>query len=130
MPDTFETFIYPEGRAIITQGDKACEAFLIEKGRVSVTLEKDNETIELATLHEGEIFGEAALFSGSHYGATVTATEETTVIKITPNTLEAKIKLCDPMLRALIHMMLERQQKSNNALLEATLCATPTKKIK
>ena len=116
MSDSLETFIFPEGRPIIEQGEPAMEAYLIEKGRVRVTLEKDGKTIELAELGEDQIFGETALFKGSDYGATVTALEETTVIKITPDILDIKIRLCDPMLRALIKMMMERQRISNDIL--------------
>lgn len=94
------------------------EAYLIDKGKVKVTMEKDGKTIELAELGEDEIFGETALFKGSDYGATVTALEETTVVKITPEILDAKIRLCDPMLRALIKMMMQRQRRTNAALVE------------
>ncbi len=116
MSNNLETFIYPEGRKIIEQGEPAMEAFLIENGKVKVTLEKDGKVTELAQLGEDQIFGETALFKGSDYGATVTAMEETTVIKITPEILDAKIRLCDPMLRALIKMMMERQRRSNDEL--------------
>jgi CRP-like cAMP-binding protein len=116
MSDSYETFIFPEGRPIIEQGEPAMEAFLIEKGRVSVTMEKDGKTVELAELGEDEIFGETALFKGSDYGATVVPLEETTVIKITPDVLDAKIRLCDPMIRGLIKMMMERQRRMNNVL--------------
>lgn len=116
MTDTFETFIYPEGRIIIEQGEPAMEAFLIENGKVKVTIEKDGKILELAQLGEDQIFGETALFKGSDYGATVTAMEETTVIKITPDILDVKIRMCDPMIRALIKMMMERQRRSNDAL--------------
>ena len=117
MSDAYETYIFPEGRPIVNQGDDATEAFLIENGSVVVTVEKDGKKIELATLGEDQIFGESALFDQTQYGATVTATEETTVVKITPAILDAKIRLCDPMLRALIKMMVERQKQSNEALL-------------
>ncbi|MCI5060884.1 MAG: Crp/Fnr family transcriptional regulator [Alphaproteobacteria bacterium] len=116
MSDSLETFIYPEGRVIIEQGEPAMEAFLIEDGKVKVTIEKDGKTIELAELGEDQIFGETALFKGSDYGATVTALEETTVVKITPDILDIKIRLCDPMVRALIRMMMERQRRSNDEL--------------
>ena len=118
MYENYETFIYPEGRTIIEQGEPAMEAFLIESGKVKVTMERDGKAIELAELGPDQIFGETALFKGSDYGATVTAMEETTVIKITPDILDVKIRLCDPMLRALIKMMMERQRKSNAALAE------------
>lgn len=118
MTDSYETFIYPEGRTIIEQGEPAMEAFLIESGRVKVTIEKEGKTVELAQLEADQIFGETALFKGSDYGATVTAMEETTVVKITPDILDIKIRLCDPMIRALIKMMMERQRRSNQALAE------------
>lgn len=118
MYENYETFIYPEGRQIIEQREPAMEAFLIESGKVKVTMERDGKTVILAELGEDQIFGETALFKGSDYGATVTAMEETTVIKITPDILDVKIRLCDPMLRALIKMMMERQRKSNAALAE------------
>ncbi len=119
MSDSLETFIYPEGRVIIEQGEPAMEAFLIERGKVKVTIEKNGKTMELAELSEDQIFGETALFKGSDYGATVTSMEETTLIKITPDILDMKIRLCDPMIRALIRMMMERQRISNQALAEA-----------
>ena len=116
MDESLETFIFPEGRAIIEQGDPAIEAYLIESGEVKVTIEKEGQVTELAMLKEDDIFGENALFEGSTYGATVTPTTETTVVKITPDILDIKIRLCDPMLRALIKMMMERQKRSNEAL--------------
>ena len=118
MSDSLETFIYPEGRVIIEQGEPAFEAYMVERGRVKVTIEKEGSTVELAELGEDQIFGETALFKGSDYGATVTALEETTLIKITPDILDVKIRLCDPMIRALIRMMMERQRRSNEALAE------------
>jgi len=116
MDDQFETFIFPEGRTIIEQGEPAMEAFLIESGRVKVTIDKNGQQVELAQLGADQIFGETALFKGSDYGATVTAMEETTVVKITPDILDIKIRLCDPMIRALIKMMMERQRRTNDEL--------------
>lgn len=118
MSEHYETFIYPEGRVIVEQGEPAMEAFLIENGTVKVTMERDGKVVDLAELGEDQIFGETALFKGSDYGATVTAMEETTVVKITPDILDAKIRLCDPMLRALIKMMMERLRRTNAALAE------------
>ena len=119
MNDSFETFIFPEGRVIIEQGQPATEAFLVESGHVKVTMKKNGKIIELAQLEKDQIFGETALFQGSEYGATVTAMVETTVVKITPEILDIKIRLCDPMIRGLIKMMMERQKRSNEALADS-----------
>lgn len=116
MSDPLETFIFPEGRRIIEEGENACEAFMIERGKVRVFITKDGKEIDLAELGEDQIFGETALFTGSEYGASVEAIEETTVVKITPEILDIKIRLCDPMLRALIRMMMERQRQTNEQI--------------
>ncbi|MEM9469395.1 MAG: cyclic nucleotide-binding domain-containing protein [Pseudomonadota bacterium] len=116
MSDSLETFIFPEGRTIIEEGQSAKEAFMIERGKVRVYITKGDKQVDLAELGEDQIFGETALFTGSEYGASVEALEETTVVKITPEILDIKIRLCDPMIRALIRMMMERQRSSNEQL--------------
>lgn len=116
MSDALETFIFPEGRTIIEQGDQAREAFMIERGKVRVYITKNGKEVDLAELGEDQIFGETALFTGSEYGASVEAIEETTVVKITPEILDIKIRLCDPMIRALIRMMMERQRQTNEQI--------------
>lgn len=97
---------------LIEQGEPAMEAFLILGGRAEVFL---NDT-KIADVGEGDIVGEAALFKGSNYGASVKAATPLTVQVITPDILDEKIKHCDPMLRALIRMMTIRLRKSNEAL--------------
>lgn len=107
---------YKPGQVIVEQGEPAMEAFLIEAGSAVVTFEKGGKHQRLATLEAGEIFGETALFKGSDYGATVTADSDCQVIPITPDILDAKINACDPMIRALIRMMMVRLRKANEAL--------------
>ena len=116
MSDVLETFIFPEGRTIIEEGSDAREAFMIERGKVRVYINKNGKEVDLAELGEDQIFGETALFTGSEYGASVQAIEETTVVKITPEILDIKIRLCDPMIRALIRMMMERQRQTNEQI--------------
>jgi CRP-like cAMP-binding protein len=118
MADSERSF--REGETIIAQGDPAMEAFLILEGAATVHLEKDGQARLLATLHEGEIFGEAALFKGSDYGASVKAASGgARVLVITPPILDEKIKACDPMIRALIRMLMVRLRKTNEAAARA-----------
>ena len=97
---------------LIEQGEPAMEAFLIIGGRAEVLL----NNVKIADVGEGDIVGEAALFKGSNYGASVRAATPLTVQAITPDVLDEKIKACDPMLRALIRMMMIRLRKANNEL--------------
>lgn len=116
MNDRTKTF--PAGARIITRGEKAHTAYLILKGEVTVELEREGRTITLANLGPGSIFGETALFGGV-YGADVDAVKETQLALITPQSFAGKIEACDPMLRAIIEMLIERLRRTNEALLKS-----------
>jgi len=119
MEQELQEVNYKSGDIIIEQGEPAMEAYLIVSGQVKVYLEQNGKEIELARLGENEIFGETALFKGSDYGANVMATEDTVLIAITPDILDSKIKKCDPMIRALMRMMMTRLRQTNAALINA-----------
>jgi CRP-like cAMP-binding protein len=107
------------GDIIIEQGEPAMEAYLILSGTCSVTLNKGGKTLTLATLGEGEIFGETAFFKGSDAGATVTAQTDGMLQPITPDILDERIARCDPLIRAVFRMLMVRLRKSNEALLQS-----------
>lgn len=117
MADRKTKKIHPKER-IITQGQKATEAYLITKGLVSVYLEKHGRVVTLAELGAGAIFGESALFGSDTYGANVTAIEETELTVISPESYEKKMDSCDPMIRAIILMLIDRQRKTNEKLMK------------
>lgn len=116
---TLTTQTFKPGERIVQQGAEAQTAYLIDSGRVRVFLEQNGKIVDLAELGEDEIFGETALFTGAAYGANVEAIEETEVTLITPEILKIKIQNCDPMMRAIIQMLIERLQRTNKALLES-----------
>jgi CRP-like cAMP-binding protein len=111
---------YKQGERIITRGQAARTAFLVLKGRVAVTLERDGRQVTLGELGGGAIFGETALFGkGAVYGADVDAVQDTELALITPESFAGKIEACDPMLRAILEMLMERLRKTNEALLNS-----------
>ncbi len=115
--NTTETFKSAE--RIITQGDEAEKAFMILSGSVRVFLEEGSKTIELAKLGEDQIFGESAIFSGEPYGANVEALEDTELMVITPESFNKMLGSADPIIRALLHMVIARLKKTNEALLKS-----------
>lgn len=103
---------FKDGETIVEKGEPAMEAFLILDGKADVFLNGQ----KIGALAEGDIFGEAAIFKGSDYGADVRATGALKVQPITPAILDEKIALCDPLLRALIRMLMVRLRRTNEAL--------------
>lgn len=105
-----------DGDILIEQGEPAMEAYLILEGHGEVYREDGGQDVILAAVGEGEIVGEAALFKGSDYGASVRAVGAMSVQPITPDILDEKVRACDPMLRALIRLMMVRLRKTSAEL--------------
>ncbi len=114
-----EAKLFEKGERIITRGDVAECAYLILEGKVNVYLEKDEKKVTLSELGAGAIFGESAIFEGKTYSANVDAAEDTKLMVITPENFREKIDKCDPMLRAIIAMLMDRQDRTNQALLRS-----------
>ena len=113
-----ETKTFEDGDVIITQGDPAEYAYMILSGAVSVYLEKDEKIVDLAKLEIGAIFGESALFGGDVYGANIKAIGKTELLIITQADFDEKRDCCDPMIKEIIRMLIERQRKTNETLLK------------
>ena len=117
--DDMQTKTFSAGDVIIEKGAPADTAYMIESGLVQVYLEQDGKIVDLASLGVEQIFGETSLFNGATYGANVKAVEDTVVALITPEILRQKVGGCDPMLRAMVKMLIERLQRTNEALVES-----------
>ncbi len=111
---------YKTGDMILRKGAPALQAYLVLQGRVRVYLEEGSRTIELAQLGPQEIFGETALLSsGEPFSASVSALEDCTLQIITPETFQALLAQADPTLQALLRMLTQRLQATNQALLKS-----------
>ncbi len=119
MSDDPKYLKFKKGERIITIAQEATTAYMIVSGSVRVFLEDDGKQVELATLHEDDIFGETAIFSGEYYGANVEASEDTELFVITPQSFSDMLKDSDPIIRALIRMLIERLRNTNEALLKS-----------
>jgi CRP/FNR family transcriptional regulator, cyclic AMP receptor protein len=67
----------PEGRAIFQRDDPGDSMFLIETGRVRISVkDADGDDVTLAEMGSGEFFGEMALVDGQARSADATATKD------------------------------------------------------
>jgi CRP/FNR family cyclic AMP-dependent transcriptional regulator len=72
---------YPAGQALFHMGDEGGSLYLIERGRVKITIPSSSgEELILAIRGAGDLLGELSLFDGKSRSATVLALEETVTL--------------------------------------------------
>jgi CRP/FNR family transcriptional regulator, cyclic AMP receptor protein len=72
---------FPKGQILFHMGDEGGNLYIIERGRVKITIPSaDGEEIILALLASGEILGEISLIDGKPRSATVQAMKDTDVL--------------------------------------------------
>jgi len=73
---------FKPGDVIIKEDEMGETAYIIEKGRVEATKEKEGKKAHLGYMVSGEIFGEMSMIDDKPRSATITAVEETAVKEI------------------------------------------------
>jgi len=74
--------MYESGEVIIREGDIGDSLFLIGSGSAEAVLSRGGETLVLAIMPSGEIFGEMGLFEQKSRSATVRARDKSVVLEI------------------------------------------------
>jgi len=73
---------FASGEVIFNQGDEGTSLFIIEDGAVDICYGEGAGNVTLATLFNGQYFGELSLFDGAPRSATATAAKPTRVIRL------------------------------------------------
>lgn len=97
--ELFEEVSVKENDRIINQNDEGDYFYIIRSGRFEVTrrMDKQNKTFKLATLREGDSFGEESLLGDMPRNASVTAISDGILMRITKESFITLIR--DPVIR-------------------------------
>lgn len=98
---------YRAGDAVFTEGDPGAAAFIIETGRIGISKQIEGEEVELATMGDGELFGEMSIIDGSPRMANARALEDTVVITLPADVFENRLKSTEPFLKTLIQILID-----------------------
>ncbi|MEA5445370.1 EAL domain-containing protein [Gammaproteobacteria bacterium AB-CW1] len=109
---------FAAGQEIFAQGDRGDRAYFIDRGAVEISTDKAGRKVVLARLGSGELFGELALINQQTRSATAVAVEDTEVVSINAEQLDAAIKTANPLLRKLLQVNLGRFQWTQQFMLQ------------
>jgi len=104
--DGLKKIAYRKGEIVFGEGQPGNTAYIVDKGVVSIWKTVDEERVQLATLSEGELFGEMAIIDGSPRMAAAVADEDCVLIQVSQRTIEDKIAASDSFTRALIGILI------------------------
>lgn len=76
------TRVFAPDEPIVVEDQRGESMFVINRGRVNISIDDNGKTKYVGKLKEGDFFGEMGLFTGEPRTATVTAEEETEVLEI------------------------------------------------
>ena len=102
--------VFAPGETVIHAGDPGSSMFVVHNGRVCVQINENGRQRTIATLNEGDFFGEMALFTGEPRTANVIALEETEVLEIGHAAMKSVFDTNPDLVESLSFIMAERRQ--------------------
>jgi len=102
--------VFAPGETVIRAGDPGSSMFVVHKGKVQVQVNENGRPRTVATLNEGDFFGEMALFTGEPRTANVLALEETEVLEIGHAAMKRVFDTNPDLVESLSFIMSERRQ--------------------
>ena len=98
--------LFREGEIVFKEGDQGNSAFLVEYGTIEVSKTVDGEKVSLATLRQGEMFGEMALIDDDVRMASAKAVDGAAeLLVVSREMFQKKMDNLDPFTRGLIKIL-------------------------
>jgi small-conductance mechanosensitive channel len=109
LADAAVRHVFAPGEVVIRAGEPGSSMFVVHHGRVSVQISDNGRPRTVATLKEGDFFGEMALFTGEPRTANVVAVEETEVLEIGHGAMKKVFDTNPDLVESLSFIMSERR---------------------
>ena len=96
------------GETIFSEGDPGDLAYIIESGRVEVTVSINGQPFPLRILTSGDVLGEMAVMDTAPRSASARALEETVCVAISSQQISERVEDADPVVKLLVNTLLHR----------------------
>jgi CRP/FNR family cyclic AMP-dependent transcriptional regulator len=110
---------YRAGEIIVRQGETGDCMYVIQSGKVEVVQRKDDKVFTIATLGEGDFFGEMALFEKRTRSASVRAVGDVRVLTLEKKGFLRRVHEDPSLAFSILEKMCHHLRETNLALREA-----------
>ena len=107
---------FAAGTEIFHEGQDADAAFLVLEGQVEVRKRTDEGHKVIATLGNGDVLGEMALFGGVHRSADAVAVSDTKAFRLSRADFESRLAGTDTVLRRMVTILVGRLRDATEEL--------------
>lgn len=107
---------YGRGEAIIREGEEGASMFMLIRGEAGVSVMANGQSTRVATLRDGECFGEMSLLTGVKRSASVMAITDCEVLEVTKGVFAEVIQREADLLPRLSVLLASRQMETEGIL--------------
>jgi|GEM_PF-1621677 len=127
MPPTINR--YQQGETIFQEGYSGRLGFVIRRGRVELSIERDGRRLVIDSRKAGDSIGMIAPLLGCNRLATATAVEYTEAMVVEKSVLDGVLGKTNPVLRGMIHNMAEQLQRAVSGMSASGTLSNPVDSV-
>jgi len=105
--------VYEDGQFIVHQGEVGNCMYVIQQGEVEIIHQEGDHEVQLRVLHQGDVFGEMAIFEKEVRSASVRACGQAQVLTIEKRTFLRRVKEDPTLAFNILKVMSQRIRKLN-----------------
>lgn len=117
--DRFTRKGFQPGQRIVRAGEQGQGLFVIAAGEVQVSIDREGESVVVATLRPGDVFGESSSLHNRGASATVTATSKVAVLLLERSEI-ARVVEANPRVLEYLNALSSDRESARNAAMTAT----------
>ena len=110
--------LYADGEVIFKEGERGESLYVLQEGKVVILKKTPSETLTIATLESGDIFGEMSLFDKLPRSATATASGQARVLSVDKKKLFSTISRDPTLAFKILETMSQRIRRLNENISE------------
>ena len=99
---------FSAGQSIFREGDTGQCGYIIEAGKVEITVDSHRGSNLVAVLSKGDIFGEMAIIGDTTRSATAKCVEDCVLFEVSKQQLKDRVENSDPIVRMLLKVLTAR----------------------